>query len=163
MQEPIFCKKLKDEFPQYIKEIYESFGLHTAVINRNGIVEVCRFLKNDPESKFNYLTDICGVDYLPEKPRFMVVYHLYSISFKHRLRLKYGVDEGEDVQSVTGIWKTANWHEREAYDMYGITFKGHPDLRRIYMWDDFEGYPLRKDFPLRGYKDEYNPFGEEKD
>jgi len=89
-------------------------GLH--MVDKNSIVEICQFLKDEPELKFNYLSDICGVDYTPEAPRFEVVYHLYSIPFKHRLRLKCKVAEGEKVPSVTGVWKTANWHEREAYD-----------------------------------------------
>jgi len=79
-----------------------------------------------------------------------------------RLRLKVRVGEGEEVDSVTSVWRSAGWAEREAYDMFGIVFKGHPDLRRIYMPEDFEGFPLRKDYPLRGYKDEFNPNGEER-
>lgn len=163
MTEPIYCKKLKERFGESIKEIYESFGDYAVVIDKDNVVEVCRFLKEDPELQFNYLSDICGVDYHPQTPRFEVIYHIYSIPFKHRIRLKCKVNEGEEVMTVTGVWKTANWHERETYDMYGIVFKGHPDLRRIYLWEGFEGYPLRKDFPLRGYKDKYNPLGEEKE
>ncbi len=162
MEEPIFCRKLRERFGEEIVDSYESYGMHTFVVKKERIVDICRFLKEDPDLRFNYLSDICGVDYHPERPRFEVVYHLYSIPFKYRLRLKCKVDEGEAVPSVTPVWKTANWHEREAYDMFGITFDGHPDLRRIYLWEGFEGYPLRKDFPLRGYRDEYNPFGEEK-
>jgi len=160
--EPVYLKKLKEGFPEGIKDVYEAFDLYTFVVDKNSIVEICQFLKDEPELKFNYLSDICGVDYTPEAPRFEVVYHLYSIPFKHRLRLKCKVAEGEKVPSVTGVWKTANWHERETYDMFGIVFECHPDLRRIYLWEGFEGYPMRKDYPLKGYKDQYNPFGEEK-
>ena len=92
-----------------------------------------------------------------------MVYHLYSIPFIMRARLKCRAGDPPKVPSVVGVWRTANWHEREAYDMYGIQFDGHPDLRRIYMWEEFEGFPMRKDFPLKGYKDAYNPFGEDKD
>lgn len=160
--EPIFLKKLKERFPEDIKDIYEAFDLHTVVVDKDKIAEVCHFLRDDPKLRFNYLSDVCGVDYFPKDPRFEVVYHLYSIPFKYRIRLKCRINEGERVPTVVGIWKTANWHERETYDMYGIVFEGHPDLRRIYLSEEFEGYPMRKDYPLKGYKDKYNPFGEEK-
>lgn len=160
--EPIFLKKLKERFPEDIKDIYEAFDLYTVVVDKDKIAEVCHFLRDDPKLRFNYLSDVCGVDYFPKDPRFEVVYHLYSIPFKYRIRLKCRINEGERVPTVVGIWKTANWHERETYDMYGIVFEGHPDLRRIYLSEEFEGHPLRKDYPLKGYKDKYNPFGEEK-
>lgn len=160
--EPIFLKKLKERFPEDIKDIYEAFDLYTVVVDKDKIAEVCHFLRDDPKLRFNYLSDVCGVDYFPKDPRFEVVYHLYSIPFKYRIRLKCRINEGERVPTVVGIWKTANWHERETYDMYGIVFEGHPDLRRIYLSEEFEGYPMRKDYPLKGYKDKYNPFGEEK-
>ncbi len=124
------------------------------------IVEFCNFLKQDSALRFDYLCDMCGVDYFPDEPRFYVVYHLYSIPFNHRVRIKCPAGDPPHVPTVTGVWSTANWHEREAFDMYGIQFDNHPDLRRIYMWDEFEGWPMRKDFPLRGYKDKYNPFGD---
>lgn len=160
--EPIFLKKLKERFSEDIKDIYEAFDLYTVVVDKDKIAEVCHFLRDDPKLRFNYLSDVCGVDYFPKDPRFEVVYHLYSIPFKYRIRLKCRLNEGERVPTVVGIWKTANWHERETYDMYGIVFEGHPDLRRIYLSEEFEGYPMRKDYPLKGYKDKYNPFGEEK-
>lgn len=160
--EPIFLKKLKERFSEDIKDIYEAFDLYTVVVDKDKIAEVCHFLRDDPKLRFNYLSDVCGVDYFPKDPRFEVVYHLYSIPFKYRIRLKCRINEGERVPTVVGIWKTANWHERETYDMYGIVFEGHPDLRRIYLSEEFEGYPMRKDYPLKGYKDKYNPFGEEK-
>lgn len=160
--EPIFLKKLKERFSKDIKDIYEAFDLYTVVVDKDKIVEVCHFLRDDPKLRFNYLSDICGVDYLPKAPRFEVVYHLYSIPFKYRIRLKCRINEGDRVPTVVGIWKTANWHERETYDMYGIVFEGHPDLKRIYLAEGFEGHPMRKDYPLKGYKDKYNPFGEEK-
>jgi len=160
--EPVFLEKLKKRFSKEIIEIYEAFDLFTVVVEKDKIGEVCHFLRDDPKLRFNYLSDICGVDYFPKSPRFEVVYHLYSIPFKHRIRLKCRTEEGERVPTVVGIWRTANWHERETYDMYGIVFEGHPDLKRIYLWEGFEGYPMRKDYPLKGYKDKYNPFGEEK-
>jgi NADH-quinone oxidoreductase subunit C len=153
---------LRERFSQEIIDVYDLFDLFTVVVKTDKIVEVCQFLRDDPQLRFNYLSDVCGADYSPKVPRFEVVYHVYSIPFKHRVRLKCRINEGERVPTVVGIWPTANWHERETYDMYGIEFEGHPDLRRIYLWEGFEGYPMRKDYPLKGYKDKYNPFGEEK-
>lgn len=131
------------------------------IVRAENLVALCRLLKEHADTRFDFLSDICGVDYLPRQPRFEVVYHLYSLPFRHRVRLKCRVEPDEAVPTLTGLWPTANWEERETYDMYGIPFAGHPDLRRIYMWEEFDGFPMRKDFPLRGYKDQYNPFGEE--
>jgi len=120
-------------------------------VDRNHIVAVCRILKEHPAMQFDYLADLCGVDYLGKKPeRFQVVYNLYSISLNHRVRVKVNLGEGDAIDSVTEIWKTANWHERELYDMFGVEIKGHPDLKRILMPEEWEGHPLRKDYPLRG-------------
>ncbi|NRA82617.1 MAG: NADH-quinone oxidoreductase subunit C [Gammaproteobacteria bacterium] len=132
------------------------------VVKPIDLVELCLFLRDNPAFKFNFMTDIGGVDFFPNLPRFQLVYHLYSIDFGWRLRIKCPLEDPPKAPTITEIWTTANWHEREAYDMYGIVFEDHPDLRRIYMWQDFEGWPMRRDFPLRGYKDKYNPFGEEK-
>ncbi len=137
-------------------------GEVTCVIKKESLVDICRFLKSDGELKMNFLVDVLGVDYYPSRPRFEVVYLLYSIPRKHRLRLKIKVDEGETVPSITSVWRSADWAERETYDMFGIVFEGHPNLRRIYLPQDWEGFPLRKDYPLRGYRDRYNPYGEEK-
>jgi NADH-quinone oxidoreductase subunit C len=133
------------------------------IVDKTNLVEICQFLKSDPAVQMDYLVDVIGVDYAPASPRFEVVYHLYSISQRLRIRLKVKIDEGESLPSVTAIWPAADFPEREAYDMYGIIFDGHPNLTRIYMPHDWDGFPLRKDYPLRGYKDEYNPFGEEKE
>ena len=114
----------------------------------------------------NFCADVVGVDYMGETPRFEVVYHFYSIPKKHRIRIKVRVNDGETVPSITSIWAGADWAEREVYDMFGIAFEGHPNMKRIYLAEDWEGYPLRKDYPVRGYKDRYNPYGvdrEEKD
>lgn len=123
------------------------------------LVELCRHLRDEPLLNFDFLSDICAVDFHPEAPRFLLVYHLFSIRHKWRLRLKCYLGDPAVAPTVTPVWTTANWHEREAFDMYGIKFDGHPDLRRIYMWDGFDSYPMRRDFPLRGYKDDYNPMG----
>jgi len=135
----------------------------THVVKNRAIKSLCGYLKTAAGLKMNYLVDIAGVDYLDRVPRFEVVYHLYSIATKLRIALKVELNDGESIASVTDIWRAANFPEREAYDMFGIIFAGHPDLRRIYLDEEWEGFPLRKDYPLKGYKDEYNPFGEERD
>lgn len=111
--------------------------------------EVCAFARND--LAFNYLVDITSIDNYGEDPRFTLVYHLYGYGHRHYLRLKADVSQEKgEVPTVTGIWRTADWHEREIYDMMGIRFRGHPDLRRILMWEGYPHFPLRKDFPLSG-------------
>lgn len=132
------------------------------VVSPKDLVELCLLLRDDDAFKFNFMADIGGIDFHPNTPRYQLVYHLYSISLGWRLRIKCPLDDPPKAPTITHLWTTANWHEREAYDMFGIVFEGHPDLRRIYMWQEFEGWPMRKDFPLRGYKDKYNPFGEER-
>jgi len=123
-------------------------GETTLVIERAAIVEVCSAAK---DLGFDTLADLSSVDNFGDEPRFEMVYELYSLADNHYLRLKAVVSEDDlEVPSVTGIWSTANWHEREVYDMMGIKFTGHPDLRRILMWDGYPYFPLRKDFPLAG-------------
>jgi NADH-quinone oxidoreductase subunit C len=162
-KEPILIDSLKKRFKTGIiaTSLFKDEVTHLVTIT--ALVKICEFLKTDPALQMNYLVDVIGVDYSPASPRFEVVYHLYSIPQRHRIRLKVKVEEGASLPSVTGIWPAADFPEREAYDMYGIIFNGHPNLMRIYMPHDWEGFPLRKDYPLRGYKDEYNPFGEEKE
>lgn len=152
---------IKKKFGESIVDSHNFRGDDTVIVKKESIKSLCLFLKEEEELDFDYLLDVCGVDYLPSKPRFEVVYHMQSIRKKHRLRIKTKVGEGEKVDSVTGIWATADWTERETYDMFGIEFEGHPNMKRIYMTDACKGHPLRKDFPERGYKDEYQPFGEE--
>jgi NADH-quinone oxidoreductase subunit C len=133
-----------------ILELKEFRDEVTLVVGREIIVELCRFLRDEHELKYNFLSDLCGVDWPGRPERFDVVYNLYSLPHKSRLRIKVRLPESDPtVPSVTEIWPTANWHEREAYDLYGIRFEGHPDLRRILNPDDFEGFPYRKDFPIR--------------
>lgn len=124
-------------------------GETTLIVRREDIVEICRFCKES--LGFDYLIDIASVDNFGEEPRFEMVYELSSIATNDHLRLKLSVSEDEpSVATVSGIWPSANWHEREAFDMMGISFTGHPDLRRILMWDGYPHFPLRKDFPLAG-------------
>ncbi|WP_217696659.1 NADH-quinone oxidoreductase subunit C [Photobacterium proteolyticum] len=132
----------------------------TLVVPPKKLITLCQQLKQDPKFKFNFLSDIGGVDFLGREPRFEVVYHLFSIELNHRIRLKCPLAEGATIPTVSKIWSCADWHEREAFDMFGIVFSDHPSLKRIYMDDDFKGFPLRKDFPVRGYQDDLNPFGE---
>jgi NADH-quinone oxidoreductase subunit C len=142
---------LKAQFGEAILEATEFRGELTVVVPKERIVEVCRFLKSDPELRYDLLSDLCGIDMYTPVKRFGVVYNLYSLKNKHRIRLKtFTEEEDPRVPTVTSVWATANWHERETYDMFGIVFDGHPDLRRIYMPEEFEHHPLRKDFPLMG-------------
>ncbi|ABQ28385.1 NADH dehydrogenase subunit C [Geotalea uraniireducens Rf4] len=141
--------KLREKFASSILEVKEFRGEVTVIVRKEDIVALCKFLKE--ELRYNLLTDVTAVDYLGKDPRFMVVYNIYSIPNKDRLRIKAPVTEGEcTIDTVCGVWTTANWLEREAYDLMGIIFKNHPDLRRIMMTDDWVGHPLRKDYPLQG-------------
>ena len=152
LDEPVPLRRLREQYPDAIMEVVEFRGETTVRVPRERIVEICRFLRDDPETRMDYLTDLTDLDLLPRRDRFDVVYLLASIPLNHSLRLKVAVPDGEAVPSVTSVWALANWAERECYDMFGITFAGHPDLRRILLppyWD--EGHPLRKDYPIRGY------------
>jgi NADH-quinone oxidoreductase subunit C len=130
-------------------------------VRPDAIVEVARFLRDDPDLRYAFLENLCGVDYLGRDPRFEVVYHLLSHANRHRLCLKVGLPEEQPhVASLTGLWATANWQERETFDMFGIIFDGHPSLDRILMPDDWEGHPQRKDVPL-GYEEIAFTFNQE--
>jgi len=137
--------------PHYINTITFSLNELTIIVNSNHIHKVLRFLKNDTSSLFNMLVDITVVDYPENDKRFEVVYFLLSLPYNTRLRVKTHVNEMTSLMSVSGIYSSANWAEREAWDMFGIYFKDHPDLRRLLTDYGFEGHPLRKDFPLNGY------------
>lgn len=151
MNNQTVVEKLKSRFPNISLEITEFRDELTLVVPKENIVELCRFLKGDPDLSFDLLADLCGIDMHVPAKRFGVIYNLYSLKNRHRIRLKtFTEEENPKVPTVSGVWSTANWHERETYDMFGIVFEGHPDLRRIYMPDEFEYYPLRKDFPLMG-------------
>ncbi len=149
MEETEILTRLKNKFPQQVKETYISLGMEVAIIDKNFLFEVMSFLKEKPQD-YAMLLDLTCVDYLGEEPRFEMVYHLFSLSTRRRLRVKARVSEKEPrIASLTPLWRNANWLEREVYDLFGIEFIGHPDLRRIFMYDGFEGHPLRKDYPLR--------------
>ena len=148
-EENLTVRKLRERFPEAILSAKSFRNEITVVVTPSEIVRVCRHLKEDPDLRYDFLSDLTAVDRLREHPRFEVVYHLYSLQFKRRVRLKVLVEEGEAVPSVTQVWGTADWHEREVYDMFGVGVEGHPDLRRILMPEDWEGHPLRKDYPVQ--------------
>jgi NADH-quinone oxidoreductase subunit C len=147
-----FVEKLKEENSSWVSEVIDALGEVTVIVPRESVVDICAFLKNDHD--FDMLADLCGSDRGPEEdPRFEVNYHLFSTVHHNRLRLKVLLAEDEpNVETVTSLWKTADWHERETYDLLGIIFDNHPDLRRILLPSDFDGHALRKDYPLRGYE-----------
>jgi len=140
---------VREAFGDRIRDSHEHCGDATVVIDREGALEILGELRDRSEFAFNFLIDVTAVDYLGRTPRFEVVYHLFSLPQKHRLRVKIGVPEDEPwVYSLVPLWKAANWLEREAWDMFGIRFTGHPDLRRILLYEQFVGHPLRKDYPV---------------
>lgn len=142
---------IKNNFPDAVIDSKIFRNELTLVVRKEYIAEIAKFTKENSELDFLYLSDLCGVDRVETDDVFEVVYHLYSLNKNHRLRLKVPLPSSNPVIStVTNVWKTANWHERETYDMFGIEFENHPDLRKILMPDDFEGHPLRKDYPLNG-------------
>ena len=145
---------LQRQHPEWVSEIVEALGEVTVTVPAAHIANVCAALKTAAATRFDFLSDICGADRgVEEEPRFEVNYHLFSTTLHHRLRLKVLLNEGAaHVPTVTGVWRTANWHERETFDLMGVVFDGHPDLRRILLPDDWQGHALRKDFPLRGYE-----------
>ena len=142
---------VSDELAGHIEQIGREFGELTLVIKRESVIPVLRFLHDDKRSQFVSMIDICGVDYPGDQERFAVVYHLLSPKLNERIRVKLRTDAETPVASATLVYPGADWFEREAYDMYGILFSGHPDLRRILTDYGFDGYPMRKDFPLTGY------------
>ena len=147
-------EKAKRQFPTGILDVKEFRGETTLFVKKEEIVAVCIFLRDDPDCHFDCLSDLCGADaYTPEN-RFEVIYNVYSLSHRMRLRIKIATNEAQiHVPSVTSVWPGAGWPEREAYDMFGIIFDGNNDLRRMYMPEEFEYFPLRKDFPLMGIPD----------
>ncbi|MEZ5304303.1 MAG: NADH-quinone oxidoreductase subunit C [Verrucomicrobiales bacterium] len=142
------AKTLRERFGDAVRADAEFRGETTVTISREAIPKIMAFCRG--ELDFDYLVDASSVDNFGEDPRYEIVYELYSYAHRTHLRIKAAVLEDEDVASVSAIWPTANWHEREIYDMMGIRFKDHPDLRRILMWEGYPFYPLRKDFPLAG-------------
>ncbi len=146
---PDTVEALQGRFGGAVLEVFLYAGEHTVYVDRSSVVDVCRFLKE--ELSYEYLADLGGIDLFTDEDRFEVFYNLVSFSAKKRIRLKIRVPEAEPVApSITPVFAAANWNERECWDMFGIRFDGHPDLRRMYMPEDFEYHPLRKEFPLLG-------------
>jgi len=141
---------LSEAFPEGVFETGLPQGDALAIVPPEQLLRVMEFLKHDPRLQFDMLADITAVDYLGRKPRFDVVYHLVSLPLGQRLRVKVRPDDTEPaVDSLAALWGSANWLEREVWDMFGIRFIGHPDLKRILMYEQFQGHPLRKDYPIR--------------
>lgn len=169
-------ERLQSQFGEAILETHSHFGDDTAVVAADRWVEVATFLRDDPRCAMDHFIDLTAVDYLNrQSPRYEVVVHLRSMEKLHRIRLKTRIDgkgdENPKLASLVGVWRGANWFERECFDMFGVEFEGHPDLRRILMYEEFEGHPLRKDYPaqraqpLIPYREGVNneklpPFGE---
>lgn len=156
-EENTIVKKLKGKFPKAVLDVKTFRDELTICVDNDHIEKAAKFLCNDNELAFDFLSDLCGVDktHLNGSNTFEVVYHLYSLKRNHRVRLKVEIPASNpSVKTVTNVWKTADWHEREAYDMFGIVFEGHPNLERILTQEGFEGHPLRKDYPLKGRQPE---------
>jgi NADH-quinone oxidoreductase subunit C len=157
--------RLNEKFLSEILDVREFRDQVFISVRQERILDICRHLREDPDISMDYLADLCGVDYPDRDLRFEVVYVLYSMKFRHRIIIKARIPESSPgIDSVVPVWQGANWHEREVCDMYGIVFNGHPDLRRILMPEDWEGHPLRKDYPLKGRESwEYKGYEELKD
>jgi NADH-quinone oxidoreductase subunit C len=141
-------RRLLEEFPDAVLETRAHRGDATARVEASRVVGIARLLRDDPDLEFEMLTDLTAVDYLGQQPRFEVVYHFYSVARNRRVRIKARVsEEAAEIDSLCELFASANWMEREVFDLYGIRFAGHPDLRRILLYEGFEGHPLRKDYP----------------
>jgi NADH-quinone oxidoreductase subunit C len=141
-------RRLLDRFGAAVVETHARLGDATALVRKEQLAELMRFLRDDPECAFDMLMDLTCVDYLGEEPRFEMVYHLYSLAKNQRLRVKARVAEDAcEIDTLCPLWASANWMEREVWDLYGVRFVGHPDLRRILLYEEFQGHPLRKDYP----------------
>lgn len=149
MEKEKLTEVIEKTFPGKIQKVSIEFGDEVIVLEKEDLLDIAKFLKSEPNS-FTMLLDLTCVDYKDTDLRFEMVYHFFSISRNERLRVKVRIPEKEpEIDSLTALWKNANWLEREVFDMFGVCFSEHPDLRRLFMYDGFEGYPLRKDYPLR--------------
>jgi NADH-quinone oxidoreductase subunit C len=150
----VTLRRLQERFGGNLLDAHSQHGDDTVVVEPGSNLEILRYCRDEPDLAYNFLMDLTCVDYLDyegrgARPRFEVVYHLYSLEHNHRVRIKCPVDADEpSIDSAVELWPVADWLEREAWDMFGVTFNGHPDLRRILMYEEFEGHPLRKDYPV---------------
>lgn len=166
---PMLTGLLQQQFGDAVLDHHTQHGDETVFIDREQLVEVCRFLRDDARCKFSMMIDLTAVDHHPKSPRFELVIHLKSLELSHRLRLKVPLEDSDpSVDTITELWAAVNWYERECHEMYGIDFKGHPDLRPLLLYSGFRGYPLRKDYekghmqplvPMRPVQERYN-YGE---
>ena len=150
MEAPIAVAAVQDALPGAIEAVSYWVGDWTLIVARERLLEVLEFLKTAEATAFDYCSDVTATDWPPRERRFDLIYCLYSTRLRHRIRVKARVAEDEEVESVTGLWPAANWLEREVFDQFGINIVNHPDLRRILMPDEWQGYPQRKDYPLEG-------------
>ena len=150
MAEPTVCERLKETFPEAVRGIEEFRGETHVTVEKDRLRAVMAFLKENEGTLFDMLVDIAGVDLGNGSPRFEIVYLLHSMTYNNRLEVKIAVPEGAAVETMSDLWKAADWMEREVFDLFGIAFNRHPDLRRILLPDDYDGHPLRKDYPLKG-------------
>jgi NADH-quinone oxidoreductase subunit C len=147
--------RLREAFADQIEDVAYHAGEPLVRLRKEKFPEIARVLRDDPDLKFDYLSNLTAVHW-PKKPRpFEVVYHLYSIPKRHRVTLKIDLTDGEEVPTACFVWPTANWHEREVFDLFGIRFTGHPDMTRILMTDEWVGHPLRKEYPLEGKPEDH--------
>ncbi len=149
MEKKEIIEALQKKFPEKIGEVYQQFGDDIIIFKSGALLDIAHFLKDKPY-EYTMLLDITCVDFPKEEMRFEMVYHFLSLSLNDRIRLKTRLSgTSPHIESLTSIWRNANWLEREVYDMFGVKFDNHPYLKRIFMYDGFEGHPLRKDYPLR--------------
>ena len=149
MDAPSIIATLQPAVPGVSYEVGKSVDFATIYVPADKLVETCMALRETASLRFNVLVEVTAADYLPREPRFEVVYHLLSVPNRLRLRLKVRARLGESVPTVQGVWRSAGWLERETWDMFGIVFDGHPDLRRLLMPEDWDGHPARKDYPVQ--------------
>jgi NADH-quinone oxidoreductase subunit C len=147
---PVYLTALQQGLPGAVDALSYYLGDWTAIVPASRLIDVAAHLRDAPGARFDFCSDVTASDWPPRPKRFDVIYCLYSTTLRHRVRLKVQVGDGESVATVTGVWPSANWLEREVFDLFGIRFDGHPDLRRILMPDDWQGHPQRKDYPLEG-------------
>jgi NADH-quinone oxidoreductase subunit C len=147
---PPYLAALQQALPGAVLQVSYFVGDWAVIVARDRLIEACRFLRDTPEAAFDFCSDVTATDWPPRPERFDVIFCLYSTVKRHRVRVKVRTSADEPVPSVTGLWPAANWLEREVFDMFGIRFDGHPDLRRILMPDEWQGHPQRKDYPLEG-------------
>lgn len=152
-QDQLLVSKIEAAHSDALEEIEDFRGERTLYIRKEALKNICQFLRDDPDLQYNFLTDIVADDMLPEFPRFAVNYQLYSIPHNHRVRLRVRVEDPEDgPETVASVWAIATWLEMEVWDLMGVRFKGNTSLRRLFLPEDWQGHPLRKDYPL-GYEE----------